>query len=137
MEIRLRNRVFPRRLSNLVAFWFLFLVIPIIYWFEIFVVLPTIHDPWSFGYLFHSIAGTFLMINITSNLLAAVVVDPSIQGRFLEAPNPPGRYYTHTTAFLILRNCLFSAFYEIISQSIFYSYFQMAYVLSLRGLCAA
>ncbi|XP_065351094.1 probable palmitoyltransferase ZDHHC24 [Cloeon dipterum] len=93
MEIRIRNKIFPRKLSNLVAFWFLFLVIPIIFWFEIFIVLPTIHEPWSFGYLFHTIMGTFLLVNITSNLLAAVLVDPSIRGRMLEVPNPPDRWH--------------------------------------------
>ncbi|KAF4520427.1 hypothetical protein B566_EDAN003998 [Ephemera danica] len=83
MEIKLRSRIIPRNIADLGAFTFLTAIIPITYWFEIFIVLPAIHPAWSFWYTFHTVCGTFLMVGITSNFVAAVLVDTSITGRIL------------------------------------------------------
>lgn len=125
MEFKLRKKILPKTLADFGAFTFLIAVIPIIYWFEIFIVLPAMHPMWSFWHLFHTICGTFLMINITSNFVAAVLVDTSIQGRMLtgdkegwhlcstcEAIVPPRSWHCNDCGVCILKrehHCLFTA----------------------------
>lgn len=77
MKILIRRRFWPKIATDWFGFLFILSVIPLYYWYIIFVALAEkypIADAW---YVVHFIFGTFLMFNITSNFVAVVLVDTS------------------------------------------------------------
>ncbi|XP_049786540.1 probable palmitoyltransferase ZDHHC24 [Schistocerca cancellata] len=77
--MKIRKRILPRVASDLGAFLFVLFIIPVTYYFELFIVLPALHSVWSFWYTLHFICATYVMVNVTSNFVAVVVVDTSLQ----------------------------------------------------------
>ncbi|KAK9499250.1 hypothetical protein O3M35_002319 [Rhynocoris fuscipes] len=62
---------------------------PVIYWFELSIVLPLFYEINSFGYIIHCIIGTYLLINVVSNYVAVFLTDTSIEGKFLSSELKP------------------------------------------------
>lgn len=62
-----------------------FLAIPVIFWFDIFIVLPQIHGYNEYFYL-NTIMGTFLLFEIVSNILATVLIDCSVFSETYKLP---------------------------------------------------
>ncbi|KAH1010769.1 probable palmitoyltransferase ZDHHC24 [Dendroctonus ponderosae] len=81
MNIRLD--VYPKSWKDACVTAFLLVIIPVIYYFELYVVLPTFYPPWGLAYLFHFAVGHFILFNLCSNLLAIVLIDTSIAGKML------------------------------------------------------
>lgn len=82
----IRRRLF-RSFSDLGATAFLGLIIPVTYWFELFVVLPSIkflHTPLL--YYGHLIVGSFLMFNIVGNWVFVMLTRTSTRGVLLPIP---------------------------------------------------
>ncbi|PSN30903.1 hypothetical protein C0J52_18572 [Blattella germanica] len=117
--------IFPRAWPEIAAFFFVMFIIPVVYWFELYVVLPSYYPIWSFWYVIHFISGTFVMCNITSNFVAVVCTDTSIKGIMLPstlAPNwhfcsvcettsPPRSWHCETCNTCIMRrdhHCMFT-----------------------------
>lgn len=75
----IRRKIFPRAPSDIISVFFLLVIVPLIYWFELWVVLPKIHEYGSILYIFHFCLGSFIMINIVGNFTYAVLCDTSIR----------------------------------------------------------
>lgn len=84
----LRN-ILPKAPSEIAAFIFVICIIPIIYWFELCVVVPSFYAVWSVWYTVHFICGTFLMFNITANFVAIVCINTSVKGLLLQSTLQP------------------------------------------------
>lgn len=83
------KNIFPKVPMEIAAFVFVVSIIPTIYCFELFVVLPSFYPLWSFWYTVHFICGTFLMCNITSNFVAIVCTNTSVKGLMLQSTLQP------------------------------------------------
>nr|CAI5819206.1 unnamed protein product [Callosobruchus analis] len=93
--MHLRANILPKNFRDAAVTAFTFSVIPLIYYFELFVVLPRYYEQWSSGYNFHFSTGTFILFNICANLVAIMLCDTSIKGRLLPADlKPDWRYCT-------------------------------------------
>lgn len=81
----MRTNIYPKSITDACVTSFLLVIIPVIYYFELWVVLPRFYDTWSFKYLFHFCIGNFILFNICSNLIAIILTDTSISGKILPA----------------------------------------------------
>lgn len=123
--MKLRKNFLPNNLADWSSFLFMVIVIPLFYWFEMFVVLPDFYDNSSAWYWLHFLFGTFIMTNVTSNLLAVMFVDTSVfsvstplekcySWRYCgccESPVPPRCWHCNTCNRCILKrdhHCTFS-----------------------------
>jgi palmitoyltransferase len=86
MDIRIRKNILPKTVSDFAATLFLLGAIPVTFWFEVWIVLPTIHMPGSFFYIFHTVAALYLMANIVANFMAVTMCDTSIKHEILSPP---------------------------------------------------
>lgn len=84
----IRRRVF-RSWPDLGATTFLGIIIPVIYWFEMFVVLPNIkflRTPVL--YYSHLVLGTVLLFNIVGNWICVMLTRTSTRGVLMPIPKP-------------------------------------------------
>lgn len=81
--MRVRRYILPRSFQDAAITSFLMIIIPFIYYFEIFVVLPHFYILWSPAFIFHLCTGTFILWNLCSNIMAIILCDNSIKGLFL------------------------------------------------------
>ncbi|XP_017773429.1 PREDICTED: probable palmitoyltransferase ZDHHC24 [Nicrophorus vespilloides] len=81
--MRLKKNFWPKVPQDWAVTTFLWIIIPIVYWFELFVVLPVFYSIMSFWYCFHFILGTFILFNVVTNFMAIILIDTSIQGLIL------------------------------------------------------
>lgn len=81
----IRIKIYPKTISDACVTAFLFAIIPVIYYFELWIVLPRFYDTWSYQYVFHFCVGNFILFNICSNLVAIILTDTSINGRILQS----------------------------------------------------
>ncbi|KAL7638237.1 UNVERIFIED_CONTAM: hypothetical protein RMT77_010801 [Armadillidium vulgare] len=87
-KLRLRKNILPKNLPDLSACIFLCAAMPTVYWFEIFIVSPTLFD-WPL-YIFHIILGTFVLVNVAGNFLAIMFVETSTKRLVLPSQVPKG-----------------------------------------------
>lgn len=85
----IRKNVLPRSISDAFATLFTLCIIPFVYYFELFVVLPHFYPQWGFWYTFHFLSGTFILFNLCSNYVAIILCDTSIRGRVLPTSMGP------------------------------------------------
>ncbi|KAF2356494.1 Palmitoyltransferase DHHC domain [Trinorchestia longiramus] len=78
----------PRTFTDAAAFTLLSCAIPIVYWFEVFVVMPRVFN--SFFHVIHIFLGTFVLLNVITNFGMMVVVDTSTKGHIMPATVPHG-----------------------------------------------
>ncbi|XP_050299201.1 probable palmitoyltransferase ZDHHC24 [Anthonomus grandis grandis] len=122
MTIRLK--IYPKSISDALVTTFMFGIIPVIYYFELWIVLPRFHQPWTWTYLFHFCMGNFILFNLCSNLLAVILTDTSINGKILSAEKnwrfcsicetlaPPRSWHCATCNTCILKrdhHCMFTS----------------------------
>lgn len=88
----IRKSILPRTPTDIGSSLFLLLCIPLIYLFELSVVLPVFYDSNTFIFYFHAVMGTFVLINIITNQFALILCDTSIKGKQL---TPPAGNETH------------------------------------------
>ncbi|XP_046684503.1 probable palmitoyltransferase ZDHHC24 [Homalodisca vitripennis] len=81
--MKLRKYILPRCVGDYLAFLFIIGMLPFGYWFEVFLVFPTMYPASSLWYIIHIIISTFLLVNITSNFVYMVLMDTSIQGEVM------------------------------------------------------
>lgn len=124
--MQFRTNIWPKTFGDAIVTGFLFVIIPAVYWYELFIVLPTFYKVWSGWYTFHFISGTFILFNITANYAAVMFCDTSIKGRILpttmephwtfctvcESVAPPRSFHCNTCKTCILKrdhHCMFSS----------------------------
>lgn len=73
----IRKKIWPRTLSDFFSMTFILTIVPIIYWFELWVVLPAIYEYGSLSYILHFFFGNFIMLNIVGNFTYIVFCDTS------------------------------------------------------------
>ena len=72
-----RKRIWPRTFSDLVSMTFILMIVPLLYWFELWVVLPELYEFGSLPYIVHFLLGNFIMLNIVGNFTYIVFCDTS------------------------------------------------------------
>lgn len=87
--MHLRKNILPRSIRDAAVTTFVVIIIPSIYWFELFLVLPTFHEQNTLWYKIHFALATYILFNITSNLVAIMICDTSIKGRLMPADLKP------------------------------------------------
>ncbi|KAJ8922359.1 hypothetical protein NQ315_004302 [Exocentrus adspersus] len=81
----IRQDIWPKCVKDAFVTGFVLVIIPLIYYFELFIVLPRYYRQWSFTYDFHFMTGTFILFNLCANYVAIVMCDTSIKGRILRS----------------------------------------------------
>ncbi|KAJ8929330.1 hypothetical protein NQ314_017998 [Rhamnusium bicolor] len=121
----IRPNIFPKSIKDAFVTGFVFIIIPLIYYFEPLVVLPRYYKQWSLWYNFHFFMASIILFNVSSNLLAIIICDTSIRGRVLptnwtsnwrycsvcESVAPPRSWHCNTCNVCILKrdhHCIFT-----------------------------
>ncbi|XP_015175722.1 PREDICTED: probable palmitoyltransferase ZDHHC24 [Polistes dominula] len=74
----IRKMIWPRTFSDFASMVFILTIVPLIYWFELWIVLPALYKYNTIPYLCHFILGNFIMLNIVGNFTYTVLCDTSI-----------------------------------------------------------
>lgn len=94
--MRIRRNPLPRRLVDVLCFLLIGIFLPVVFMFEIVVVLPNFHDPGSFFHTLHFLMAMFLVFNIKSNMIACMMLDTSCDGEcFAEIMDLKTKKYIH------------------------------------------
>lgn len=145
------HRILPKKGSDLAAFGFMFVMLWVIASFELFVVLPEFHEPFSTWYLIHVVCGVFLFLNVFSNLFQVIMTD--ISGANLALPSvlkpgwtycpycqmnaPPRAHHCHVCNVCVLRrdhHCVFAG--KCVGHSNYRYYLFLALYLWIGALYA-
>lgn len=84
--MRIRKHVLPRTLQDAVATAFMAGIIPITFWFEVYVVIPGIHGPDSVYNWVHFVPAVLLLFNVTAHMLATMLCDTSCSTELIQLP---------------------------------------------------
>ncbi|XP_011057177.1 PREDICTED: probable palmitoyltransferase ZDHHC24 [Acromyrmex echinatior] len=76
----IRKKMWPRTISDLLSMAFVLIVVPLMYWFGLWIVLPELYKDESLTYMFHFVLGNFIMLNIVGNFTYTVLCDTSTGG---------------------------------------------------------
>lgn len=125
--IKYKSRHFlPHNIGDIVSFVFLVLIVPLVFWFVVFIVIPATYPVFGFWQVYHILFSTFLLFQIVTNYVYVIMVDTSIhtvmlpsqlrEGWYFCAPcesvAPPRAYHCHVCNTCILKrdhHCTFSA----------------------------
>lgn len=72
-----RRKILPKTLGDFCSMTFILAIVPLLYWFELWVVLPALYKQNSLPYFLHFAFGNFIMLNIVGNFTYAVLCDTS------------------------------------------------------------
>ncbi|XP_037714557.1 uncharacterized protein LOC119550131 isoform X3 [Drosophila subpulchrella] len=78
--MRIRSNPLPRRLVDVLCFLIIGVFLPVVFLFEIVVVLPAFHEPGGFLHTFTFLMAMFLVFNIKGNMIACMMIDTSVDG---------------------------------------------------------
>lgn len=84
--MKIRPRPYPKTFSDWGTTLFLALAIPVTYWFELWIVIPTLINTNSLFYTFNFVLGTFILFNVVSNMMALILCNTSIMGQRIVRP---------------------------------------------------
>ncbi|XP_058058888.1 probable palmitoyltransferase ZDHHC24 [Anopheles bellator] len=84
--MKLRKRFLPRTLQDVVATTFMAAIIPITFWFEVYVVIPEIHGEGSWMNWAHFVPAVALLFNVTAHMLATMLCDTSCATELIPVP---------------------------------------------------
>ncbi|XP_017077229.1 probable palmitoyltransferase ZDHHC24 [Drosophila eugracilis] len=91
MILRSWDRVKPRSISDLACFLLVAIFVPVTYIFHVTIVMPELFAIGGFWYTLMWVASLFIIFNITSNMLACMLVDTSIRMELLQPPVEPAQ----------------------------------------------
>ncbi|EFN87084.1 Probable palmitoyltransferase ZDHHC24, partial [Harpegnathos saltator] len=123
----MRKKIWPRAVGDLASMVFVLAVVPLIYWFGLWVILPELYKDENLQYTLHFVLGTFIMLNIVGNFTYTMLCDTSTvrnvisistakpeNGWWLctvcESVSPPRSWHCHTCNTCILKrnhHCVF------------------------------
>ncbi|KAH8275454.1 hypothetical protein KR026_007690, partial [Drosophila bipectinata] len=89
MILRPWDRVLPRSIADFGCFLLVAIFVPVTYIFQITVVIPELFAIGGFFYTVLWLASLFIVFNISSNMLAAMLVDTTIRMELLKPPSEP------------------------------------------------
>ena len=121
----LLTRLIPKKNSDLAAFSFMIVMLWIIALFELFVVLPIYHAPFSTWYCVHVFCGFFFLLNVFANFFKVITTDttgkklgmPSVLKPgwtycpFCQLNSPPRAHHCHVCNECVLKrehHCIFA-----------------------------
>ncbi|XP_013102397.2 probable palmitoyltransferase ZDHHC24 [Stomoxys calcitrans] len=84
--MKIRKNVLPRRIVDWLCFLLIGVFLPIVFIFEMIVVLPAFHEPGGFWHTFTFTIAMFLIFNIKGNFLACLMIDTSVDFASLKTP---------------------------------------------------
>ncbi|XP_005177764.1 probable palmitoyltransferase ZDHHC24 [Musca domestica] len=84
--MKIRKNFLPKRIVDWLCFLLIGVFLPIVFIFEIIVVLPAFHEPGGFWHTFTFIMACFLIFNITGNFMACLMIDTSVDFENLRPP---------------------------------------------------
>ncbi|KAL3276226.1 hypothetical protein HHI36_020942 [Cryptolaemus montrouzieri] len=84
--MHIRRSIMPKAWTDAAITSFLMCMMPIIFYFNMFVVYPHFHGLWSCLHILYLISGTFILWNLGTNLIMIILCDTSIE-RMLVPPN--------------------------------------------------
>lgn len=84
--MKLRTRPLPNTIGEWATTIFLATVIPLTYWFELWIVGPALMSITSGFYLFNFVLGTFILFNVVGNMTAIMLCNTSIVGEKIVRP---------------------------------------------------
>lgn len=84
--MRVRSKFWPRTIPDVAATTFLLTMIPVTFWFELWIVVPEIHGFGSGLHLFYFGLGVFVAFNIVSNLFAIMICETSLRNQIVQPP---------------------------------------------------
>ncbi|XP_029708448.2 probable palmitoyltransferase ZDHHC24 [Aedes albopictus] len=84
--MQIRKRFLPRSIQDGVATAFMAAIIPITFWFEVYVVIPGVHGADSVFNWIHLGPALFLLYNISANMLATIMCDTSCRTEIINVP---------------------------------------------------
>ncbi|CAH1098976.1 unnamed protein product [Psylliodes chrysocephalus] len=91
--MRIRTDIYPKAIRDAFATGFMFVTMPIVYYFELFIVSPRYNGVDSPAHYFHFICGTVIIFNIYANLVAIMMSKTSIKGLVLSIERRPDWRY--------------------------------------------
>lgn len=89
--MQLRRKILPRALADGLSVVFLLIIVPLVYWFELWIVMPSLYQNNDPIYALHFIFGNFIMINIVGNFTYTVLCDTSVNRQVLLVPQDNGK----------------------------------------------
>ena len=94
-ELMFKRRVnlLPKNFLEYPCLLFIIFIIPVTYWFEIWVVLPCLFAEYPIVYWSCFLFGHFILHNVVGNLLGILMLDTSINGRIMPTADVPGVRY--------------------------------------------
>ncbi|XP_070149870.1 probable palmitoyltransferase ZDHHC24 [Polyergus mexicanus] len=75
----IRKKIWPRTIGDLVSMIFVLVIVPLMYWFGLWIVLPALYKDEILLYSLHFVLGNFIMLNIVGNFTYTVLCDTSIK----------------------------------------------------------
>ncbi|XP_029163855.1 LOW QUALITY PROTEIN: probable palmitoyltransferase ZDHHC24 [Nylanderia fulva] len=72
-----RKKIGPRTLGDLLSMVFVLIIVPLMYWFGLWIVLPALYRNDILPYSVHFVLGNFIMLNIVGNFTYTVLCDTS------------------------------------------------------------
>lgn len=73
----IRKKIWPRSIGDLLSMIFVLVIVPLMYWFGLWIVLPTLYNNEILLYSLHFVLGNFIMLNIVGNFTYTVLCDTS------------------------------------------------------------
>ncbi|EFN69479.1 Probable palmitoyltransferase ZDHHC24 [Camponotus floridanus] len=124
----IRKKIWPRTIGDLLSMIFVLVIVPLMYWFGLWIVLPALYKDDILPYTLHFVLGNFIMFNIVGNFTYTVLCDTSTKRRIVpvstatvadgwrlcatcECLSPPRSWHCNTCDTCILKrdhHCVFT-----------------------------